>query len=934
MDAEIKLQMRAESVAFPQHWHYCGQDVPLPRAAVHRIVSKELERVVMDDASVTDSRGRRVDDYSIYTGLGGVALMWLNIAGHAQRDSFVSSRICSSDDALARAGDAIQRCVRALRPVGLSQGGGFYCGLPGALAVAAVHSAATRNPAAAEYAAELSALSAAVAGPKLNGVNEVLYGRAGYLYCLAFVLKHSVVPSTLLEHSAALVAAAVIAEGRAGAASYTSGDWPLMWEFQGARYAGAAHGVGGILYMLLCWWHVLSADDQRDVRATLVCIASRAQEAHGPVIRVAPGPQDDDVELMHWCHGPPGLIPLMSKAATLFETPVFSQAVRHLAARVIADGALRKGGGLCHGVCGNGYALLSAFKATQDAQYLHYAGCFLHVLELPDYHRAVASYEDPERYVQGTPDRPTSLMEGSAGVICFALDMLFPMFSHLPGFETTTAPPVMDWVHDSLRPLGILGSAGRAVKLAPGVFELALMDPDFCHRFVEDVYLSRPPEQRKVDALRVGRKFRPVVHAVAAFVERFIVTQMLPSAPDRCRHPRGADASEKVIDKTRLPAFAEARTSGSAVEFCRRHEAEDEASEAAAEPLEGDAFVPRLRVWRAYVIRYDAESHPSIQSHTDACDVTVNLCLRRTAERGHLVFNHSGTHYRHTVGNCVVFWGDKVHHTHSISPGGERAQLVLLLNFERPAAQTSEMRRIPASLLNDDVLQDVFGFLPLRDLANVMLCNSHFHRVANAEPVWQEVYRRNAALNAFLEQSTLFGDKMRCGACGLRGSTATPLRTCCDCAAMRHTECPAAECDDTNVAPIPDAVDVCVAVFRCDGCSTGAERGSPYGRPLGRLRVGDVGDAGLAQRVRALYASTVLWPGGWREAYRRSLSAAGFAEEALRNAEEQSERDFWRAIIGSFSVHNIRQLQRAAAPATGSDTDSFATCDECLDSLA
>lgn len=41
-------------------------------------------------------------------------------------------------------------------------------------------------------------------------------------------------------------------------------------------------------------------------------------------------------------------------------------------------GLVRKGLGLCHGICGNGYAFLSAYRATHDESYLQQALAFAH----------------------------------------------------------------------------------------------------------------------------------------------------------------------------------------------------------------------------------------------------------------------------------------------------------------------------------------------------------------------------------------------------------------------------------------------------------------------------------------------------------------------------------------------------------------------------
>ena len=74
-------------------------------------------------------------------------------------------------------------------------------------------------------------------------------------------------------------------------------------------------------------------------------------------------------------------------------------------------GLLKKGYGLCHGVCGNAYAFLAMYKETGDARYLQKAKRFCNFA--CDY----GSSGCP------TPDRPYSLFEGMSGTVYFLDDM-------------------------------------------------------------------------------------------------------------------------------------------------------------------------------------------------------------------------------------------------------------------------------------------------------------------------------------------------------------------------------------------------------------------------------------------------------------------------------------------------------------------------------
>lgn len=78
---------------------------------------------------------------------------------------------------------------------------------------------------------------------------DVLYGRAGYLTAILFARKHlkdaafgrSVVVNTVRT---------IIENGVATARKYQT-NLPLLWEWHGSLYLGAAHGVVGILCTLL-----------------------------------------------------------------------------------------------------------------------------------------------------------------------------------------------------------------------------------------------------------------------------------------------------------------------------------------------------------------------------------------------------------------------------------------------------------------------------------------------------------------------------------------------------------------------------------------------------------------------------------------------------------------------------------------------------------
>lgn len=85
---------------------------------------------------------------------------------------------------------------------------------------------------------------------------------------------------------------------------------PLMFEWYGERYWGAAHGLAGIMHVLMDM--ELLPDEVEDVKGTLRYMSNN-HFASGNY----PASEKDksrDV-LVHWCHGAPGIALTLVKAA-------------------------------------------------------------------------------------------------------------------------------------------------------------------------------------------------------------------------------------------------------------------------------------------------------------------------------------------------------------------------------------------------------------------------------------------------------------------------------------------------------------------------------------------------------------------------------------------------------------------------------------------
>ncbi|KAJ7832201.1 hypothetical protein B0H13DRAFT_242264 [Mycena leptocephala] len=320
-----------------------------------------------------------------------------------------------------------------------------------------------------------------------DGGCEVLYGRAGLLYALLRLRSvsrrsdinttdsnsaDSVMKIKALSSKAQLqlLVQSIIHRGQSGAATYAvelAGKLPappLMWAWHGKRYLGAAHGVAGILHILL----LCPADVIRPYMESILLTVEwliGCQDVHGNWPTAAP--IDDSTSngehLVQWCHGASGILLLLCTvlrcATTTSAAPLLGKVIASVqagAGLVYRHGLLSKGVGLCHGVGGSVFALLAVSDvldpartkktktsksnetqlSTEENYYLVRA---VHLAQLAANHEALTA-----RGEMSVPDHPWSLYEGMAGMCCAWAEVLRRLTlkqgrpcdrSGMPGFD-------------------------------------------------------------------------------------------------------------------------------------------------------------------------------------------------------------------------------------------------------------------------------------------------------------------------------------------------------------------------------------------------------------------------------------------------------------------------------------------------------------------
>ncbi|XP_075265956.1 glutathione S-transferase LANCL1-like [Convolutriloba macropyga] len=388
---------------------------------------------------------------SLYTGSSGIAYMLGHVGGsgvlrqaataHSGSSAGPTSTVallpCPSD-LFAYGNTYLQMARSQFSGMRQRHEESLLCGKAGMhLTAAMLSSAETPPPAGSEETTTqhvrryLSLRSSAVSCE----ASELLYGQAGWIFGALLLNKRfgdeTVPPSVILT-----VVEATLENGRM-MSSELGIDCPLFYTWHDRPYLGAAHGLMGICYVLL---HVLEKGWaveglESDLRGMLRYVLSLELKADDYGVETASGSPDGMYPtavgdgagrepLIHWCHGSTGAVFLFCKAYQVLGRQEYLEAARRAGAVVWRSGLLTKGPGLCHGVAGNGYSLLTLYRCTGEQAYFQQALQFGYFL-------------GTEEFLHGsrTPDCPHSLFEGWAGAACFLCDLMQPMAARFPLFE-------------------------------------------------------------------------------------------------------------------------------------------------------------------------------------------------------------------------------------------------------------------------------------------------------------------------------------------------------------------------------------------------------------------------------------------------------------------------------------------------------------------
>eukprot|EP01119_Soliformovum_irregulare_P008578 TRINITY_DN2168_c1_g1_i2.p1 TRINITY_DN2168_c1_g1~~TRINITY_DN2168_c1_g1_i2.p1 ORF type:complete len:409 (+),score=130.68 TRINITY_DN2168_c1_g1_i2:3-1229(+) len=391
-----------------------SDEYPKSSLSKEAILNKMMEYIALVDEADHQKYGSNV-----YTGMAGIAFMFLRLSENSldpeQKDAYLKK----SEIYITKASQYLEFPLT-------HQDLTFLLGRIGILAMRSViYPKVGRDDYLEQDVQKILSMMPLVMRKNFTE-NELMYGRTGYLWTLLFIRRHVTLDTLQLEISDAIkkTVEMVLQQGQANGNEAS----PLMWRWHGKEYFGAAHGVAGIIFVLLQVenFFKLSSTWKLKIQETVDFLARQRFDSGNYPSSFG----NDGDRLVQFCHGAPGLALMflqlhlefqVESQVENFQDERYLKLAIEAAEVVFSRGLLEKGMGLCHGIAGNAYVFLHLWKITENPSYLHRCRNFVqfifqHEIKLKD-----------------VPDEPYSLFGGMAGTVCLLSDLIaenprFPCF--------------------------------------------------------------------------------------------------------------------------------------------------------------------------------------------------------------------------------------------------------------------------------------------------------------------------------------------------------------------------------------------------------------------------------------------------------------------------------------------------------------------------
>ena len=404
-----------------------------------------------------DSLGKNKTSTSFYTGTGGnIYLYWRQYLFHKK-----------SPEYLKKFQHALETNLNIIKNCGKNKTtNSFFMGDSGIYLFCCIFGIETKkNDYFIKYFNELIDLKNLVGEVQLE--LELLYGIPGYLYSLLVLKKYlSSVKQTIsfpkeekvLDAIIQDIFAIIIDKGIENMINYNCNKC-LLYPFpldddDPYFYLGAAHGLIGILYILLStikFYPKLLEYENNKIKMQFGNLEKLFKTNLNYIKNLqiqSTGNFPDDIfgkdigDKNYFCHGCIGAVFLFLLADEFFPSEDFKSVAQKCKISLWERGLLYKGNGICHGMSGICYALMKLYKFTKDELYLKYLFGIAYGTIDPKVQSLVSEYVDPQRKAKGIPDSPYSLMEGDGGLLIMYYDLISLlnkdndcMTKVLPGYE-------------------------------------------------------------------------------------------------------------------------------------------------------------------------------------------------------------------------------------------------------------------------------------------------------------------------------------------------------------------------------------------------------------------------------------------------------------------------------------------------------------------
>ena len=406
-----------------------------------------------------NSLGKKKTDISFYVGTGGnIYLYWRQYIFHKKSAQY-----------LKKFKDALQTNLDILNSKPKNNDtNSFFMGDSGIYLFCCIYGMETKNE---KYFIEsfYKLIELRHLGNKYPLELDLLYGITGYLYSLLFLKKYLIdlkkhnfkKEEKKLDDMIKEVFFELIEKGINNMIKYKWNNcllYPFPLNYDSYFYLGAAHGLIGVIYLLLCTIQIYPDILTYECKPVSEFISKNYSNLSNLILInlnyikslqiESTGNFPDDVEgkdngdKTYFCHGCVGAVHLFLLAEKIFPSNNFEDIAKNCNKCLWKRGILYKGNGLCHGMSSICYALIKLYKHTKDELYLNEAMGIAFATVDPEIQALVSEYKDPQRKKKGVPDTPYSLMEGDGGLLIMYYDLISLingnsdiMTGKFPGYE-------------------------------------------------------------------------------------------------------------------------------------------------------------------------------------------------------------------------------------------------------------------------------------------------------------------------------------------------------------------------------------------------------------------------------------------------------------------------------------------------------------------